>query len=58
MPLYKFYVLTPAGRLVRREEVLAPDHEDAQKLAPVPPGEVVTELWLGGELVRRTEPER
>ena len=58
MAQYRLYVLTPQGRLQRRESIVADDHESALiavREAP-PPGSVM-ELWLGGELVKRW-PER
>jgi len=54
LTLYKFYVLSPTGKLLRRVEITAPDDEAAMRQARADESNVVTELWRGGELIRRT----
>lgn len=56
MAVYRLYYLSPAGKLIRREEVTA--DTDAEAIAKVgsPDTLAVVELWLGGQRIHRSEP--
>lgn len=56
MALYQLYFLTPAGKLVRREGINAATHDEAMAHIGPPDARSIVELWLGGELIHRTEP--
>lgn len=53
MPAYKLYVLDAKGRLMRRQDIIAVDDEEARGQAPKPAAGTTVELWLGGSLVSR-----
>lgn len=57
MPAYKLYVLDLKGRLVRRQELVATDDDEARARTPKAASGTMVELWLGGTLVHRETPD-